>query len=196
MSVFKEVDKPLIASLTSLSSAGTYAAGSRFADAALMPIRAFIYATFRKILQLGADGPSAVFSYSLRILPACLGIALFVTVAVFGFAIVAPIFLGEQYSKTQHILQILALYPLFYAIYVVAVDALIAVDKVKTRTLVQILLPVMDILLCLILVPKLGTIGAAISCVAAYALSSLLAWAVLFHSTKNIVNTANNVREI
>jgi O-antigen/teichoic acid export membrane protein len=189
-SVFREVDKPLIAALASLPDAGTYAAASRMADAALMPVRAFVYGTFRKFLELGSLGPRNILPFALKALAVCVVISLFVSLAIVILAQLVPVILGPEYINTKNLLYVLTAYPICYAFYVIAVDMLVGCDEIAWRTLVQILLPVIDVALCLVLIPHYGVAGGAVACVLAYGASAALAWIAVGYVLKKHSVTA------
>ncbi len=65
--VYNDIDKVMLASLSSLGSAGVYAAAYRVIDLAFVPMRAVLSVTYVRFFRLGASGAekSATLAVSL-----------------------------------------------------------------------------------------------------------------------------------
>jgi O-antigen/teichoic acid export membrane protein len=170
--VYANVDKPLVALLSDLTVAGTYAAAYRIAEAAALPVRAIFYAVISDFFRHGAEGIHRNIEFALRILPVCIGSGL---VGAVGIAIIAPIapqLLGASYAHTFVILLMFTLRPLLAALETLGADILSTSGHAGTRVLMQLGLPVIKVLACLALVPPFGAVGAAAAELATLALVS------------------------
>jgi O-antigen/teichoic acid export membrane protein len=91
----------------------------------------------------------------------------------------APHLLGNSYVGTQTALLILAPLPIFYVIYTLGADVLVSSGHTSMRTLIQLAMPAVNILLCWIIVPRYGAIGAAGASVASHALLAATTWSIV-----------------
>jgi O-antigen/teichoic acid export membrane protein len=178
---FRDIDKPLVVALSGLSEAGLYAAAFRIADVAAVPVRALMYATYVRFFQHGARGPRGSLVFARRLLPigAALGIAAGIGVAVSSTFATAVI--GANYHGVGPILLLLSPLPLLYALYYIGADALITGGHVAYRTLIQLLLPAVDVGLCVLLVPRFGAAGAAAAATCTHFVLVAVLWLSLFH---------------
>jgi O-antigen/teichoic acid export membrane protein len=181
LSVFREIDRPVIAAVSSLSTVGVYAAAFRVADAAVMPVRAVMYSTFGHFFRVGAGGPREAMKFALKILPVTVGIGVVAGLLIAAVAPFAPILLGKSYAGTSQALLILAPLPTLYAAFYLAADVLVGSDRTWMRNLIQLVAPVVDVALCLVLVPTYGASGAAVAAIVGHASAVVMAWGtVLF----------------
>jgi O-antigen/teichoic acid export membrane protein len=160
---FRDIDKPLVVALSGLSQAGLYAAAFRIADVLAVPVRALMYSTYVRFFQHGVQGTRGSFAFARSLLP--IGIALG-GVAGIGVAIsstFATVVIGHNYNGVGPVLLLLSPLPLLYALYYIGADALITGGHLAFRTLLQLMLPLVDVALCLVLVPRYGAVGAALA---------------------------------
>jgi O-antigen/teichoic acid export membrane protein len=175
---FGNTDKPVIAALSSLSTAGLYAAGFRIVDAASVPVRALMYSTYAKFFQVGAAGPTASLKLAVRLLPIGIGLGAIGSLGIVLIAPFAPRILGHSYAGTETIMLILVPLPVLVAIYYLGADVLISSGHAAMRTLTQIVMPPVNIALCAILVPAHGADGAALAALLTNAILAAAAWLV------------------
>ena len=162
-SAFGSTDKPVIAALSDLSVAGVYAAASRIVAAAGIPVSALLYSAYVRFFQVGVAGPRASARLAVRLLPVGVGLGALGTVAILVLAPLAPRVLGHSYIGTDAALLLLAPLPVFRAVYSLGLDVLVSTGHTGLRTVAQIAMPPVNILLCCLLVPSHGVIGAAIA---------------------------------
>jgi O-antigen/teichoic acid export membrane protein len=195
-SVFREVDKPVVASLSSLATVGTYAASFRMAEAAVMPIQSLMYALFTKFFKLGANGVRECLKLAIKVLPFSIALGILAGAAILLAAPFAPLVLGHAYDGSVRTLRIFSVFPLFFALFTLAADVLIGSNHVLGRTIVQLLVPLCDVGFCFAFVPTYGAAGAALSAVLTHAIASASAWAiVLYYVWKESVGVRKSLRE-
>jgi len=176
---FGNFDKPLVAALSNLATAGLYAAAFRIAAAAMTPVRALLYSTYPNFFRAGVAGPRHSFRLAIRLLPAGIGLGALGSIIIMAMAPLAPHLLGNSYVGTQTALLILAPLPIFYVIYTLGADVLVSSGHTSMRTLIQLAMPAVNILLCWIIVPRYGAIGAAAASVASHALLAAITWLIV-----------------
>ncbi|HEY5208282.1 MAG TPA: oligosaccharide flippase family protein [Stellaceae bacterium] len=176
---FRDIDKPLVVALSGLSEAGLYAAAFRVADVLAVPVRALMYSTYVRFFQRGAQGTkgSLAFAHDLVPVGAALGVAAGIGIVV--SSTFAVYILGPNYHGVGRVLLFLAPLPLLYALYYIGADALITGGHVGYRTLIQLLLPALDVGLCAVLVPRYGAVGAAMAASCTHTALVIVLWTSL-----------------
>lgn len=175
-SSFRQIDRPVIAHLSSVAVVGLYAAAFRIADAASMPVQAIMYATFNRFFQLGAKGTSHSLRFALRILPFAVGAGILAGIAVAVVAPFAPLLLGPAYAGTQNELLVLSALPVLLAFSYVGGDILLGSDHVALRTLILFAMPVVSVIMCFVFVPSYGAMGAVYATLATNAIAAAVSW--------------------
>lgn len=179
-SSFRQIDRPVIAHLSSLAVVGLYAAAFRIADAASMPVQAIMYATFNKFFQLGEKGTSHSLRFALRILPFAVGAGVISGVAVAVVAPFAPLLLGPAYAGTRNELLMLSALPTLLAFSYVGGDILLGSDHVALRTLILFAMPVVSAAMCFVFVPTYGAMGAVYATLSTNAIAAAVSWSAAF----------------
>lgn len=180
LAAFRNIDKPMVALLSNLSTAGIYAAASRIVEAALVPARALSFSTAARFFQLGAEGANESLKLAVRMLPFGIAIGLIGSFGVVVIAPVAPSLLGAGYAGTGRIMGILAALPVLYVFYYLAADVLRSSHYTGLRTLLQGVMPLVTIALCAVLVPPYGAAGGAIASLLSYSTMAAAAWVLAF----------------
>src|SRR6185312_7237090 len=104
---------------------------------------------------------SLAFARSLLPVGAVLGGCAGIGVAV--SSTFATYVIGHNYVGVGPVLLLLSPLPLLYALYYLGADALITGGHIGYRTLIQLMLPLVDVSLCAVLVPRYGAAGAALA---------------------------------
>jgi O-antigen/teichoic acid export membrane protein len=181
---FGNIDKPVVVALSNLQIGGQYAAASRIADAALVPVRALIFSTYARFFQAGAEGPRASARLAVKMLPVGVGLGAIGSLGILVVAPIAPWLLGHSYAGTGAIMSLLSPLPVLYAFYYLGADVLVSSGHTALRTLVQIVMPPINVVLCGIFVPAYGATGAAIAAVLTGSIVACAAWAAVGFVTR------------
>jgi O-antigen/teichoic acid export membrane protein len=176
LSSFRDLDKPVVLALSSLSQAGLYAAAFRIADVAAVPVRALMVATYVRFFQHGIQGPRGSFAFACRIAPVGLALGVLVGIGVAAGSLIAPAILGTNYAGIGRVLLLLAPLPALYALYYIGADTLVSSGHIGFRTSLQLLMPVMDIGICTQLVPSYGATGAALAAILTHLVAVATVW--------------------
>jgi O-antigen/teichoic acid export membrane protein len=174
---FRDIDKPVVVALSSLSQAGLYGAAFRIADVAAVPVRALMFSTYVRFFQHGAQGTRGSLAFARHLLPVTLGLGGLAGIAVAVASTFATWVLGANYAGLDTVLLVLSPLPLLFALYYVGADTLVTGGHIGYRTLIQLLLPILDIGLCAALVPRYGAVGAAIAACCTHAALVAATWA-------------------
>lgn len=176
---FGSTDKPVIAALADLQVAGLYAAATRIAAAAAIPVSALLYSAYVRFFEVGASGPRSSARLAIRLLPVGVALGALGGTAILLLAPLAPRVLGHSYIGTGTALLILAPLPLFSLVQSLGLDIVVSIGRTGLRTLAQLAMPPINILLCLLLVPPYGAGGAALAAVLTRLILALAAWAIV-----------------
>jgi O-antigen/teichoic acid export membrane protein len=164
--VYNDIDKMMLARLSTLDATGIYAAAYRLIDVAFTPVRSVLYAAYANFFRHGKAGLAVSYSYAKKILPKMLGYSLLIFVGLYVAAPIVPIVLGKDYARAVEALRWLALLPLFKSIHYFLADSLTGAGYQRIRTAGQIGVAVFNVALNLWLIPAYSWRGAAWSSLA------------------------------
>ncbi len=164
--VYNDIDKMMLARLSTLDATGIYAAAYRLIDVAFTPVRSVLYAAYANFFRHGKAGLAVSYSYAKKILPKMLGYSLLIFVGLYVAAPIVPIILGKDYARAVEALRWLALLPLFKSIHYFLADSLTGAGYQRIRTAGQIGVAVFNVALNLWLIPAYSWRGAAWSSLA------------------------------
>lgn len=167
---------PMVALLSDLPTAGVYGATMRIVEAAVIPFYAFMFSVLPRLFRSGATSVQESLKLAVRMLPAALAATLLGSVCVVLLAPIAPILLGHSYTGTGRVMMLLAPFPVLSGLYLLAADVLVSSRHAGLRVLLQCLMPMINIVLCTLLVPHYGAVGAAIAVLISYTIMAVAAW--------------------
>ena len=123
-SIYNDLDKSMLAKLSTLESAGIYGAAYHILNVAFTPILSLAMASSRNFFQQGVSGIKGSFKLCKKLLPSSLGYSF---LAILGLAIGAPIIpliLGAEYSNSAIALVWLSPTIFFRTMHLFAADTL------------------------------------------------------------------------
>ncbi len=158
---YNDVDKSMLARLSSASAAGTYGAAYKIIDVSMAPIRAMTASSYAEFFRRGAAGPAHAMDYAKQLIKksALFGIAIFVALMLAAPAL--PLVLGRTFEDSIEALRWLALIPLMRSIHLFLGDVLSGCGLNGSRTLVQVVVAVVNIGMNFILIRRWSWRGAA-----------------------------------
>jgi O-antigen/teichoic acid export membrane protein len=159
--VYNDIDKTMLARLSTLDATGIYAAAYRLIDVAFTPVRSVLFAAYANFFRHGQAGIAVSYSYAKKILPKMMGFSLVICLGLFVAAPVVPFVLGREYAGAVEALRWLALLPFFKAMHYFLADSLTGAGYQRIRTLTQIGLALFNVALNLWLIPLYSWRGAA-----------------------------------
>jgi O-antigen/teichoic acid export membrane protein len=164
--VYNDIDKTMLARLSTLDATGIYAAAYRLIDVAFTPVRSVLSATYTGFFRHGEGGIAASYSYAKKILPKMVAYSLLIFAALYVSAPIIPLVLGKEYARTVEALRWLALLPFFKSIHYFLADSLTGAGYQRIRTAGQIGIAIFNVCINLWLIPAYSWRGAAWSSLA------------------------------
>jgi O-antigen/teichoic acid export membrane protein len=159
--IYNDIDKTMLARLSSLSATGIYAAAYRAVSLAFTPIMALLLATYPEFFRRGVSGIVESEKFARRMMPAALMYSAAVGCAIALAAPLATVVLGSDYKDTVGALRWLAVAPILQTIYYFGGGVLTGAGFQGSRTAIQVGVAALNIGLCLWLIPAYSWRGAA-----------------------------------
>jgi O-antigen/teichoic acid export membrane protein len=171
-----ECDKLILSYFASLADVGVYALASRLMDGAFAPPRALKNMLQARMFRAGAAGHSAIFRFSLRIVPIIVIYGVLVWIAIVVCAPLAVYVFGERYGRLVAILPMIGSLPLLRTLTDIGGEVFIASDHVGLSTAVQVFGTVVRIVLGIIFVRAAGLPGAVAAALLATMIAGVVFW--------------------
>jgi O-antigen/teichoic acid export membrane protein len=185
--IYNDIDKVMLGRV-SFAAAGLYAAAYRIVDVSMTPVRSLASAAYPHFFKLGTEGiqSTSVFAYT-QMRRATLYTAILVPVLWFC-APLLPLILGPRYADTAVALRWLALIPFFRGLHTFLADSLSGAGLQRTRSVVQVSIAIVNIVLNLLVLPKYGWLGATWTSLASDGLLVAFLWLAVQRQTRIVRN--------
>jgi O-antigen/teichoic acid export membrane protein len=177
--IYTDIDKTMLARLSSLGAAGIYAAAYRATAMAFVPVVSLLYASYARFFRHGEEGIRGSLGFARRLLPFAVLYGAGSSVVLFAAAPLFPLVLGREFESSTGALRWLAALPLIQALYYLAGDTLTGAGRQGLRSLVQLAAAVLNVGLNLVLIPAYGWEGAAWSTLASLGFLAVALWAAV-----------------
>ncbi|MFD1952814.1 oligosaccharide flippase family protein [Paenibacillus thailandensis] len=174
--IYNDIDKTLLTRLSTLEASGIFAAAYRVIDVAFTPIRSLLNATYPKFFQHGELGVKNGYLYTKKIIPFALIYSIVIGIAMYTFAPILPLFLGEDFENSIEIVKLLSVIPLLKTIHYFAADTISGAGYQGLRSFIQIFIAIFNIILNFILIPEYSWLGAVYTGIISNALLGILLW--------------------
>ncbi len=168
--VYNDIDKAMLAKMSSLDATGIYGAAYRLIDVSFAPVLALLYSAYPNFFRRGSAGITSSFSYAKPLLRSAVGYAVLIGIGILAFAGVVPLVLGGEYSRTTEALRWLAPLPALKAAHYFLSDTLTGAGYQGLRSAIQAGVAIFNVLLNLWLIQMYSWRGAAWSSIASDAL--------------------------
>jgi O-antigen/teichoic acid export membrane protein len=159
--IYNDIDKTMLARLSTLEATGIYGAAYRLIDVSFAPISALLYAAYPQFFRKGSRGIESSWSYAKPHLRRAAVYALLVCIAVLLLAGVVPYILGSEYVKTTEALRWLAPLPILKALHYFLSDSLSGAGYQWLRSSIQTAVAAFNVIINLWLIPAYSWRGAA-----------------------------------
>lgn len=183
-SIYNDIDKSMLARLSTLDATGIYAAAYRLVAVAVTPVRSILYAAYARFFQHGAQGIGGSVRYARRLLPVGLASAFLPAILLFLSAPLIPQLLGEDYASAVDAIRWLAFLPVLKAGNYFAADALTGAGKQGVRSAIQIAVAAVNVLLNIWLIPEYSWRGTAIASLVSDALLTMSLWVAVWYLSR------------
>lgn len=181
------LDKTMLASLSTLTSAGIYGSAYRFIDVGNILLISIFGASYTRFFKYGASGIRNCLSFAKRLIPA---LSIYGVISLGGYLIFAPLLptiLGEEYRSSVEALRWLAPLPAISAFQHLAANTLIGAGHQKARSAIQVAAALLNIGLNFWLIPTYGWKGAALATLISDFLRLIFVWLLVFWLTRKAV---------
>jgi O-antigen/teichoic acid export membrane protein len=163
--IYDNIDKTMLARLSTVEAAAIYAVAYRFIEAAMLPIRALAAATYPEFFRQGERGVSPAYRFARRILRRSVLYGIATSIALFIAAGLVPLVMGKAYAESSAALRWLCILPLIKSVHAFLTDTLTGANYQWQRSSTQIAVAVFNILINLWLIRVYSWRGAAWSSV-------------------------------
>ena len=177
--IYNDIDKTMLARLSTLSATGVYAVAYRIIDTSLTPVRSLVSAAYPQFFCIGTKGIDATYSYAKSLIRKAVVFGALDFVALVLIAPLLPHILGPKYANVVPAIQLLALIPVMRCVHWFLADALSGADEQVWRTGVQVGVALLNIGLNLAILPRWSWVGAAWTSLASDAALMIAVYAVV-----------------
>ncbi|NNF64076.1 MAG: oligosaccharide flippase family protein [Acidimicrobiia bacterium] len=175
-----EADKYLLLRSDFESAAGNYTAGYRILTAAQVPVLALVNATYSRFFRRGDDGAAST-RLAIRLTALAEGYALVAGAAMWLLAPTLPTIFGG-FEESVSVVRWLAIVPALLVGQLFAGQSLTGTGRNNRRVRLAFAAAVLNIVMNLILIPRLELEGALISTIATEAILAVALWVALLSS--------------
>lgn len=179
-SIYNDIDKSMLARLSTLTATGIYGAAYRLIDVSFVPVRALLAAAYPRFFRHGVRGVRGSLTVARRLLPLSAAYATLVGIVLYAGAPFLPRLLGRGFEASIEATRLLAVLPLLKAVHYFAADTLTGAGYQGRRTVAQIVVAAFNIGINVPLILRFSWRGAAWSSVASDGLLALLLWMTLW----------------
>lgn len=178
-SVYNDVDKTMLARLSTVESAAIYTVAYRFIDAAMLPIQSVAVATYPEFFREGMHGVTSAFRFARRIIRRTIFYGVATTVVLFLSAGLVPLIMGRRYAESAAALRWLCPLPAIKSVHAFLTDTLTGANYQWQRSCAQIAVAVFNVLINLWIVRAFSWRGAAWSSLATDSLLMLMLYMII-----------------
>jgi O-antigen/teichoic acid export membrane protein len=164
--IYNDIDKTMLAHLSSLDATGIYGAAYRLVDVSFVPIAALVYSAYPNFFRAGAKGMSASLAYAKPLLKHAFRYSSCMCAVLLLSAGLVPHILGPEYARTTEALRWLAPLPVLKGFHYFFSDSLTGAGHQGLRAAIQAMVAAFNVLINLWLIPAYSWRGAAWSSLA------------------------------
>jgi len=168
--IYNDIDKTMLARLSTLDATGIFGAAYRLIDVCFVPVSALLWSAYPNFFRAGTTGISGSFGYAKPLLLRTLAYSSIVCIFILLSAGFVPRVIGSEYARTAEALRWLAPLPILKGLHYFLSDSLTGAGHQGLRTAIQSCVAAFNILINLWIIPAYSWRGAAWSSVASDAL--------------------------
>lgn len=193
-SIYNDIDKTMLASLSTLNATGIYAAAYRIITVAFVPVQSIVAAGYARFFKHGEKGIRGSYSFAKRLVPFAAAYSGTCAIALILFAPVIPYILGDEYRDAVGAIRWLAPLLVLKSLSYFGADTLTGAGFQGVRSGVQVGVAVLNTLGNLLLIPAFSWKGAAWATLLADGCLALLVWGLVYYyyRRQNQVYAAND----
>ncbi len=180
--IYNDIDKTMLARLSSVQGAAIYAVAYRFVEVAMLPMRSLQSATYPEFFRHGVGGIAKSCRFARRILRRSVLYGLLASFCLLAGARFLPLIMGSAYTQSTVALRWLCLLPLIQSVHAFLGDALTGANLQPLRSWCQIAVALFNVLINLWFIRAWAWHGAAwSSIISELFLATLFFFAIHFH---------------
>ena len=177
--VYNDIDKTMLARISTLSATGIYAAAYRLIDVAFIPVISIAGAAYADFFRKGKDGVAATLAFAKPLVLVTSTYSVAAGIGLLLFAPIVPAILGSDYANVVEALRWLAPIPLFRGLQHFGGDILSGTGFQGLRSALEVIISIFNIGINLWLIPLYSWQGAAWSSLASDGLLMLMLWSMV-----------------
>lgn len=177
--IYNDIDKTMLARLSTLEATGIYAAAYRLIDVAFIPVISIAGAAYADFFRKGKDGVAATVAFAKPLVFVTSSYSLVAGMGLLLFAPIVPSILGADYINVVDALRWLAPIPLFRSLQHFGGDILSGTGFQGLRSGLEVIISIFNIGINLWLIPLYSWQGAAWSSLASDGLLMLMLWSMV-----------------
>lgn len=185
--IYSDLDKSMLAKLSTLQATGIYGAAFHILNVAFAPIQSLMLASFRSFFQQGASGIKGSFALCKKLLPLSIAYSLIAVLGLVIFAPLLPLILGSEYQDSAKALIWLSPTIFFRTMHFFGADTLTGANYQSARSICQVLVAIINGLLNLWLIPLYSWYGAIWATIASECLLMIFLWGYIFKYSRQSV---------
>ena len=199
--IYNNIDKSMLARLSTVEAAAIYAVAYRFVDAAAVPIRSLAGAAYPEFFRQGQNGVGAAYSFAKQILKRSVIYGLVASLMLFAGASLVPLLMGRDYAESAVALRWLAPLVLIKSVHAFLTDVLTGGDHQPARSATQLGVAAFNILINLWLIRVYSWYGASWSSLAsdgtlAVALFFVIRWYIRRESIARELSAGSTAKSV
>ncbi|WP_028310701.1 oligosaccharide flippase family protein [Derxia gummosa] len=171
---YSDTDKVMLGRYAASAELGAYTSAYRIVVMAFVPVRSLLQVTVVRFFRVGQQGMRATLGITRQLLAFTVPYAICASAATWLLAPFIPQLLGPSFAAAVPMCRALALLPVIQSVQFVFADALSGAGHQAVRSRLQGLVGLTYALLGFALIPRLGWVGAAWTCLVGEGLLALL----------------------
>ena len=179
--IYNDVDKSMLARMSSLEATGMYGAAYRIVSVAVTPVLSIMASTYAKFFQQGKDGIIGSLKLAKFLVPITGLYGAVASLSLIVFAPLIPYILGSEYSNSINAVRWLAPLIFLKSVQYLAADTLTGAGFQGLRSAVQVAIAVFNTVANLWLIPLYSWKGAVWSSLASDGLLVIVLWTLAFY---------------
>jgi O-antigen/teichoic acid export membrane protein len=177
--IYNDIDKTMLARLSTLEATGIYAAAYRLIDVTSIPLASLSGAAYADFFRKGKDGIGAALAFAKPLIAIAFGYSIVAAIGLLVCSSIVPYILGNEYLNVVPALRLLALIPLFKTMQNFGGDILSGSGFQGLRSSVEVAIAVFNIAINLWLIPRYSWQGAAWASLASDGMLMLMLWSLV-----------------
>jgi O-antigen/teichoic acid export membrane protein len=177
--VYNDVDKTMLSHYGMNAANGIYSMAYRVVDIATMPIYSIREAVYPKLFQHGKEGVADAAELTNRLLKRTVPVSIIIALITFFAAPLIPRFLGPGFAESVAALRWLSVIPVFRCVHIMVGSVLTGAGMQGYRTLAQLAVALLNLVLNVYAIPRFGWLGAAWASIITDGTLCVLTWGIL-----------------